>query len=52
MLYIIGMCYQVVKDPLNWNDAKEECNSMAGYDDHATLASINSYQEQIFISSE
>ena len=30
---------------------REECNSLAGYDDYADLASVNSYQEQVFITT-
>ena len=46
----IGMCYQVIESTLTWSDARDECNSLAGYDDMADLASISTYQEQVFIT--
>ena len=44
------MCYQVIESTLTWSDARDECNSLAGYDDMADLASISTYQEQVFIT--
>ncbi len=44
------MCYQIIDSTLTWSDARDECNSLAGYDDMADLASISTYQEQVFIT--
>ena len=44
---IIGTCYTVVKDKLNWKDAQKRCNSLGG-----DLAAIKSSQTQSFISSK
>ena len=47
-----GMCYMVVDTELSWNDARVECEFLAGHDRGGDLVSINSYDEQRYIMSK
>ena len=46
------MCYMVVDTELSWNDARVECEFLAGHDRGGDLVSINSYDEQRYIMSK
>jgi hypothetical protein len=46
------MCYHFIEELLTWVDAKEECRLRGGFREHGDLASINSFQEQIFLNSK
>ena len=43
------MCYHFLDALLSWEDAAEECRYLGGFRGDGDLASINSYQEQVFI---
>ena len=47
-----GMCYLIVDTELSWNDARVECEFLAGHDRGGDLVSINSYDEQRYIMSK
>ena len=47
-----GMCYQVLETELSWDEAREECRYRGGWRRDGDLASINTFQEQIFMQSE
>ena len=40
------MCYIVVDTEMSWNDARVECEYLAGHDRGGDLVSINSFDEQ------
>ena len=43
---VTGMCYIVVDTMMSWNDARVECEYLAGHDRGGDLVSINSFDEQ------
>ena len=47
-----GMCYMAVDTELSWNDARVDCEFLAGHDRGGDLVSINSYDEQRYIMSK
>ena len=47
-----GMCYLIVDTELSWNDARVECEFLAGHDRGGDLVSINSFDEQRHIMSK
>ena len=49
---VSGMCYLIVDTELSWNDARVECEFLAGHDRGGDLVSINSFDEQRHIMSK
>ena len=46
-----GMCYALLDSRLRWEDAKEECQYQGGWREGGNLASINSLEEQQFLTT-
>ncbi len=46
------MCYHFLNALLSWDDAAEECRNIGGFHGDGDLASINSFQEQVFIQGQ